>query len=364
MVHLFDFGLAQEDALTECKTMDLKPSDKLLCITSAGEVPLNLLAIEDISITSVDISTNQNAMARLKLNAILKLEPLEASGFLGYTSMSPDKRQSLYKHLSDGLSENDQVFWTRNSEALRLGCINSARFERYIRRFNGVAVSLIGRKNLQKLMECDTIQAQYEIFEHKVKKRFLKYLFRLAFHPALYKNKGISEQGMINQEGVNTATFFFNRFRDFCCSTLTSENYFFQYTFFNQVLFSKALPEYLSEEGCRNIRKNHKKIEFKTESIASVLRNGTEKEYNKFHLSNIGDWMNHQEFSEILNLVCQNAKNGGKVSTRYIHRVHPIPDNLKSKVLSDYNLGEELMKTDRYPFYKLVPLRIQKSDEN
>ncbi len=363
MVNLFDFGIAQEDALTEHRAMNLGPSDKLLCITSGGEVPLNLLAVDGVSITSVDVSPNQSALARLKLAAILKLEPQEAAGFLGYMQMSPDKRQSLYKSLSDGLSEFDRGFWGKNNDAVQFGCINSARFERYIQRFNGIAVALIGKKNLRKLLECDTIQEQYQLFDQKIRTTMLKCLFRVAFHPAIYKNKGISEQGMINEGENNMAEFFFDKFRDFCCSTLTSVNYFFQYTFFNQVLYLKALPEYLSAEGYQKVREGHSKLEFKTGSIATILKSSPDDAYNKFHLSNIGDWMSHEEFAELLNLIYQRALPGGRISTRYIHKVHSIPQNLKRKFVPDFKFGDELMKTDRYPFYKLVPLSIHKSEE-
>lgn len=361
MEHLFDFGIAQEDALTENKVLDLKPSDRLLCITSAGEVPLNLLAFNDIKITSVDISANQNALLRLKLNAALFLEPMEAAGFLGYMKMNGDLRLKLYKQISGFLIENDRIFWSRNIKSIRNGCINVARFETYIRKFNSIALTIIGKKKLLQLFEIENIEEQKLYFDNKMKTPVLKKLFNLAFHPKLYKNRGISSQGFVNSNENVIAEFFFNRFRDFCCSTPARKNYFLQFTFFNRILFPEALPEFLSESGTKNLKRYHKNLNIQSNSIFSVLENCSVNEYNKFHISNIGDWVSKKEFSDLLHLINDKSDLGGRISSRYIHYLHPLSEELQTKVIPDFQLGNELIKTDRYPFYNIVPFSIRKT---
>lgn len=364
MEHLFDFGISQEDALTESKVLDLRPSDRLLCITSAGDVPLNLLALNDIKITSVDISNNQNAMLRLKLNAVLALEPLEAAGFLGYMKQDSDSRLKMYQRVSGFLNEKDQLFWNQNIAAIKKGIINVARFEKYIQKFNGIALAIIGKKKLLRLFELDNKDGQKQYFEEEIKTRVLKNLFKLVFHPKLYKNRGISSQGLVNSGANNIAEFFFNRFRDFCSSTLARKNYFLQYTFFNQVLFPEALPEFLSDTGCANIRKNRANIDIQTESIFTFLKNCPGNSYNKFHVSNIGDWVGKNEFSDLLQLIHTKSMPKGRISSRYIHYLHSLPEDLQNLITPDFRLGEELIKTDRYPFYNIVPFIINKTGKH
>lgn len=364
MEHLFDFGISQEDALTENKVLELNSSDSLLAITSAGDVPLNLLALSGARITTVDISESQNAMLRYKMNAVLNLEPEEAAALIGYIKKDNDTRLKLYKQVSGFLNENDRIFWNNNTDAIRKGIINLARFEKYMQKFNGIARSIIGKKRLLGLFELDNTEDQFKYFDNKIRTPFLKKLFNLAFHPKIYKNRGVSSEGFVNSGENRIAEFFFNRFRDFCCSTIASKNYFLQYTFFNRVLFPEAFPEFLSDSGCENIRKNHKNLKIVNDSIFTVLKNCEESYFNKFHISNIGDWVEKKEFSELLRLIHTKSPDKGRVSSRYIHYLHPVPEDLQYSVIPDYELGEELIKTDRYPFYNIVPFLIEKKDIN
>jgi S-adenosylmethionine:diacylglycerol 3-amino-3-carboxypropyl transferase len=364
MEHLFDFGISQEDALIENKVLDLKNSDRLLCITSAGDVPLNLLALKDIRITAVDISTNQNAMLRLKLNAAVALEPSEAAGFLGYMRQDKNVRLKMFKRVSEFLIEKDQLFWNQNINAINKGIINVARFEKYIQKFNGILLAIVNKKKLLKLIEFTRTEDQFQYFDKKIKSPLLKNLFKLVFHPKLYKDHGISSQGFINTETNNLAEFFFNRFRDFCCSTPAWKNYFLQYTFFNQVLYPEALPEFLSDAGCENIRKHHENLNIRTESIFTFLKTCQEDTYNKFHVSNIGDWVGKNEFSDLLNLIHTKSTPQGRISSRYIHYLHPVPKALQTTIIPDFSLGEKLLKTDRYPFYNIVPYSVKKAKKH
>ena len=93
---LYNFGISQDDVLAENKALDFKSCDNLLCVASAGEVPLNILAKYDINIDAVDIAVNQLHLCYLKLAAIRQLEPGEAASFLGFTDITASKRMLLF----------------------------------------------------------------------------------------------------------------------------------------------------------------------------------------------------------------------------------------------------------------------------
>jgi len=359
MEHLFDFGISQEDVQTENRVLNMKSGDRLICITSAGDVPLNLLALNDIKISSVDISENQNFLLKIKLKAALSLEPTEAAKFLGFIKTSSEHRIKLYKRVTELFMENEREFWDFNVKAVEQGVINVARFEKYIAKFNGIALNIIGKSKLLQLFELNSTDAQKEYFDSKIQTLILKNLFKLVFHPKLYKNRGISSQGFKNSGETDIGQFFFNRFRDFCCSTLARQNYFLQFSFFNQILFTEALPEFLSENGILNIQKNHANLDIQTDSIVNVLENCHRGEFNKFHISNITDWVDMNEFSNLLRLIVDKSGLNGRISSRYIHHLHPVPDELCTSIRPDYQLGDKLIQTDRYPFYNIVPLIVQ-----
>ena len=76
MKPLYNYGISQEDARTERRALDIREGDRLLCVASAGEVPLNLLAMGTVAIEAVDISRTQLFLCRLKMAACRVLEPV------------------------------------------------------------------------------------------------------------------------------------------------------------------------------------------------------------------------------------------------------------------------------------------------
>jgi S-adenosylmethionine-diacylglycerol 3-amino-3-carboxypropyl transferase len=357
MEELFDFGISQEDAITLYKALDIKKNDRLLCIASAGEVPLNLLAIQDLWIEAVDISLSQLNLAKIKLYAVCSLEPMEAAAFLGFVDAEPEERKKLFRRVSELMDSSEKLFWIENMSVIEKGPIHEARFEKYIARFNWITFLIFGKNKLLRLFELETINAQQEFFDRHLSRSVLKIIFKIVFHPKMYKKRGMAPQGLTHSGESNISAFFYSRFRDFCSATAARKNYFLQFCFFNKVLFPEALPEYLSERGIQRIRKNQEKLKFRHLSYTELLNQSRKGEFNKFHLSNIGDWMNRDEFTQILRLIKDKAASSSRIMLCYIHCNHSIPEELKNFLIPDYQLGERLVKTDRYPFYNLVPIK-------
>nr|WP_321411745.1 DUF3419 family protein [uncultured Carboxylicivirga sp.] len=357
---LFDFGLSQEDVESEEKALKLKNGDYLLSITSAGDVALNLLARNSVKIKCIDINENQNQLLKLKIKALQYLEPAEAAGFLGFIPQQKDVRLKYYNKLSTSFTTHESEFWERNRLAIEKGVINAGRFEQYMARFNTIGLAIVGKKKIQGLLELDDVKDQYSYFDKKLNTKRLNKLFQIIFHPRIYKGNAIAEQGFMNSGKNNIAEFFFQRFRDFCCSTLAYKNYFLQYTFFGKVLFKDALPDYLTEAGVKNIKRNLPELSIETIAIKQFLEKSQPRDFNKFHLSNISDWVNKEEFDDLMKLVFQVSANNGRISSRFIHYLHTMPYEISEHVIPDRFLGNEIIKTDRYPFYNIIPYVIKK----
>ncbi|MFO7617661.1 MAG: DUF3419 family protein [Bacteroidales bacterium] len=356
MEPLFEYGITQEDSHVDARALDLHDGDRLLCISSAGDTPLNLLANYDIHINAVDILENQNRLAQLKLAAVRSLEPAEAAALTGFVKATPESRRKLFEKVAPYLPDPDQVFWKSHPEAVDRGPVNVARFEQYMARFNGLGLILIGRKHLYRLFEMDTVADQQAYFDRHMSTGLLRGIFRIVFHPRVYKKRGISPAGLTHSGERNSAEFFYGKLRDFCTATPARRNYYLQFTFFNQVLFPEALPDYLEEGGMTRIRANHDNLVVKRGTFKEMAEQYPENHFNKFHLSNIGDWMSKDEFAALLRMICAKSAAGTKLLFRYIHYNHPIPDDLSGRLRPDYDLGERLLLDDRYPFYGVVPL--------
>jgi len=361
MEQIYNFGISQDDALTEYKALKINTNDRLLCVASAGEIPLNLLTMQNFRIDAVDISINQIYLTRLKLYAVRQLEPLDAAAFIGFMETTRQKRLQLFQKVSELMENQEKLFWQQNMNTILIGAIHAARFEKYISRFNWLGLLIIGKKRLLKLFEFDQILEQQKFFDRYLSNYLLKMIFKIAFHPRIYKQRGIAAEGLKHSGERNIAQFFYVRFRDFCCATLARHNYYLQFTFFNKVLFPEALPEYLTEEGVEQIRKNYSQLTIRHLSYQQALEQSIKGEFNKFALSNIGDWMEKSEFTKLLELIQDKADSSSLILSRYIHYNQQITGELANYFQSDYDLGKNLVVMDRYPFYSVVPIEFNVS---
>lgn len=350
---LYNFGISQEDALTEMKALKLKEGDALLCVASGGEIPLNILAKHKIKIVSCDTSIEQIYLSKLKLASVLHLSQEEAAKLIGFLKCNATDRQELYNRIKDRLSIDEQRFWENNQIAIDRGIVNVARFEKYILKFSWVLRTLLGKRKLKKLIELQSVEEQCIYFDQKISNWWIKLIFKIAFHPKIYKNRGMDEHGLQHQKDDSIASFFYGRFRDFCTSTLVSKNYYFQYTFFNTILCKEALPEYLSAEGMKNIRNNFELLSFVHQNFTEALLAETKGTFNKFHLSNIGDWLTSEQMNEVFKGMYEMAASNSNFILRYIHRNHSVPVSVSTAFNFDSELSVELTRTDRYPFYHI-----------
>lgn len=356
MDFLYNYGMAQEDALTECKALQLNRGDSLLCIASAGEIPLNIAALCDAGIIASDVSAEQIRLCRLKQASALNYDTVTAASFLGYMSMDEHKREEIFRdEMSQYLSDNDREFWIKNLTAIKGGAINSGRFEKYMLKVAGIGRFIAGEKNLYRLFECNSVDEQKEVFDKKINGLIVNGLFRLAFHPWIYKNRGIDPAGLTHSGARNIGEFFFRRFRNFCCNTSARKNYFLQYTFFNRILFQEALPEFLQPDCHDMFAKNIRNIEYSLDSVEKILEAETPGRFNKIHISNIGDWLSKESMAGLFSLIRDKTLPGARIVMRYIHLNHRIPASLP-ELTADYTQGESLVINDRYPFYSVVPI--------
>jgi S-adenosylmethionine:diacylglycerol 3-amino-3-carboxypropyl transferase len=359
MSALFDFGISQEDPLSEQRALDIKSYDRLLMIASGGEVPLSLLSLnENIQIKAVDISENQIKLCRLKLHTALQLDFPINGCFLGYAKLDMVKRKELYREkIRPVLSKEDIAFWDQNVSFIENGIINAGRFEQYIRKMRFVVNLFIGRKNLLQLIESSSLEEQKKIFAEKIASRkSLQLLFKIAFHPAIYKKRGLQEQALIHA-GKTTGEQFYSKFQNFCTSGLASNNYFLQYFLTENCSKSESFPEYLQPQNKNRLLNNLNNLELKIISLQDELSVKEKGFFNKVHLSNIGDWLTEEQFFTLLELLKLKCETGTKLCVRYLQKNHFLNSKTQEFVI-DKELSSSIEKSDRFPFYTIFSIMI------
>lgn len=360
---LYDFGVSQDDPQSELKALQPLPGDRILCIASAGEVPLELLVQthKSIKIDAVDIAQTQLFLSNLKLQAAIHLDPEQASRFLGYFPTNKKEREKAFNRIKSSLPTDEINFWVQNKTIFQKGPIHLGRYETYIARFAPLGRWLLGgRQRLSGLFETSGIKEQKDYFDTKLRITLLKNLFWLMFHPWLYKKRGVSEQGLIHVGPSNIGLKFYAQFRDFCTGTPVRKNWILQFVLFNKVIYQEALPFYLTAKGRQQLRNEKHRLQFINASYSKILKQNDQGKYNKFALSNVSDWLSTKNFMDLMNLISRKAGNDSRGLIRYIHSSGIDPSRLGKNVKLDENRGKYLLKKDRFPFYNLIPFTVTK----
>lgn len=360
MSFLFDFGISQEDPLSEMRILDLKPNDRILSVASGGEVPLAFLSLcENIRLSAVDISESQVMLCRLKLLAALHLDfPLNGH-FLGYATLDEKKRIELYNEIIlPQLSEKEASFWNEKIHFIAKGIVNAGRFEQYMRKMRFLAFFIIGKNNMNQLIACQSPEDQKKVFHELIApRRSLRLLFKVAFHPVVYKNRGLQEQALIHA-GKSTGDRFFSKFEDFCTATLAAENYFLQYFLTGTCSKVESFPAYLQPVNRNRLINNFKHFELTSNSLQDALLQKEKGYYTKIHASNIGDWLSETDFNELLSLFKIHCNPGTKICYRYLQKNH-LQETSTSFYTIDKTTSGKVERMDRFPFYHILSVTLQ-----
>ena len=356
-MHLYNFGLSQEDERTEASALDVGAGrGRVLSVASAGEMPLSLLALGADRVVAVDVDARQMHLVRLKLAAATRLGREDAICFLGYLPARPAKRRRWLGDVMSGLPRSSVDFWRANERALLGGAVWAGRFERYIRRVAAVAVPLFGRRRLEGLLDCATLAEQEAHFDRNFRPAALRALFRIAFHPRLYSRRGMDPRSLRHRASTESlGDQFFGWFRTLCTATPARDNHFLQLFVLGRVLGVDSVPAYLTAAGHPRLCANLDRLTLVEKDIVSVLRDPRVDDLDAAHLSNITDWLGPEDFAEVMRLLCDRLARPARVVWRYLHVDRPVPEDLTERIRVDYELGEVLRRRDRFPFYTIVP---------
>ncbi len=148
MKHLYNFGISQEDERTEAAALEPGCDDRVLCVASAGDMPLSLLALGAGEVHAVDIDDSQLELTRLKLAAVCALSVGNAARFLGFRSATAQWRRERFEDVAQQLTPDSATFWRSRLKTVENGAIWAGRFERYVRRLAPLLLALVGRRRV------------------------------------------------------------------------------------------------------------------------------------------------------------------------------------------------------------------------
>ena len=135
-----------EDPRMLQEALDVGPQDDVLSICSAGDNAFALAIAGARTVTCIDLSAPQIALAKLKLVAAEKFDLERFRSFLGVGPIG--QRVFLYHELRPFLDESTRLWWDSHEAWIRSGLLNCGKFERYLSTFRTRVLPLVHRRKI------------------------------------------------------------------------------------------------------------------------------------------------------------------------------------------------------------------------
>jgi len=348
----YSFGISQEDERTEAAALDL-PGGRVLSIASAGDMALSLLALGADRVVATDIDLGQVCLGELKLATVRVLDREDAIRFLGFLPASSRDRARWLALILPHLPGPARDFWNRHRRDAFRGAIWSGRYERYLRVLRALLTPLAGRA-FRRLTESATPDEQARVYAAAFDRPVMRAAFRVAFAPRLYARRGLDPQGL--QHRPDTSSLggqFFDRFRATCLGSPARLNPLLQLHVLGRVRDRDVVPEYLTARGFRAVRERCGRVSFVHAAVSDHLAASARGAYDRFHLSNVPDWLTVRGFDELLALIADRAARPTRLVWRSLHVNHALPDSVRARICVDSARGDVLQARDRFPIYRI-----------
>lgn len=276
------YAFTWEDPREDIEILNLKQSDTILAITSAGD---NLLAYACMDkpphrIHGVDLNPHQNHLMELKLASFRTLSYADVWKIFG-EGKHPNFMELLVTKLSPHLSSHALQFWmqvgNKTFQDPRSRGLYDTGSTRWALRLTRLVFGMFGvQKDIKALCECKTIEEQQAIWRNKIRPALFNPVVTriLIANPVfLWKALGVPLNQASMIEGgilryiIDTIEPLINR------SLISTENYFY-YLCLTGSYSRQNCPDYLTRRGYNNLaskRDAMSGIRLHTDTICDVV---------------------------------------------------------------------------------------------
>lgn len=335
-----------EDAEILIEALDIKPTDNVLSIASAGENALSLLIKNPKNVYAIDLNENQIFCTELKKIAYKYLDYDECMELIGV--FDSDRRIDLYKTIEKYLSKNTQDYFENNINVIHRGIIHCGKFENYFHIFGQKVLPLIHSKKVrQQLLEKKTKEERYNFYNKKWNNNRWKILFKIFFSRAVMGKLG-RDKAFFRYVSVNVPEHILQRTRYAITELDTSNNSYLHYIINSR--YDKVLPLAYREENFDIIKKNIDKLQILKESVETFINREDIDKVDKYNLSDIFEYMSEDDMVKIVEKMLEKSPKGSIIAYWNM-----LSDKRASKFIDkiEYkqDLSNDLLKRDKAFFY-------------
>lgn len=347
------YSFGSEDWRTEQKALKIEPDNHVVCITSSGDRPLNLLSTNCLQITSVDVNPIQNHLLDLKRAAMLHLDYPSYLEFLGITNHQ--KGRSLPRKVFEELRDESKMFWIHNSRLIEKGVIYQGQLERSCSYFAQIMRLFRGLRP-SKLTSFDDITQQREYLSKSWNKRYRSHFLKLAL-----QSIDREVRAHVAPE-VSSGQYIYSRIQQTLHRHLAKENPLFS-LIVNGFVEKEAFSPHMLEEHIPEIQSRLNRLTIKTQNMIEFLEAQEAESIDRFSFSDIASYMDGASFNRMIRAAIRTARPGARFCIRQFMSDHQLDSDLTAYLAREPQLERELEEEDRSFVYRFMAGQIIKSRE-
>ncbi len=305
--HNLVYNTCWEDPRVDRMALDLKPTDEVLVITSAGCNALDYVLAGAGHVHAVDMNPLQNALLDLKLAAAKTLEYDDF--FLLFGRGQAVDWKAIYPAIRPELPANAQKIWDHRGSAYFSGQKSSRSF--YFRGSSGTFAWFVNgfinrvaklRSSVDQLLEARTVEEQQTIYrEQQLSERLfrplVKFLLRRDTTMAMLGVPRSQRRQLDEQYPGGIVQFIVDRVEAVLTQKPLSDNYFWR-VYLTGEYTTDCCPEYLKEANFVAMQSAQDRMTVTTDSVLGYL-NRLQGRINRFVLLDHMDWL-HEHHRDVL----------------------------------------------------------------
>ena len=352
------YSFGNEDWDTEHKALQIRPSDRVLCVTASGDRPLNLLTKELKELVAVDANPLQNALFDLKRVALSHLAYDDYLAFMGATT-SQD-RMKTYVQIEQKLDPMSSALWELLHKKIARGILYQGSVEKLLKFTSQMIRTCRGSKKVDGLFANKTLKDQQKFLTDHWHTYLWKKTFHLGLHPFLTRNF-IKDPGLYEHidPTIHVGDQLYLRIHNYLNRHLAKESILLS-LFFNGKVEPKYFPPYLTKEGIKKIKKQVDKTDFHTADLVSYVSKAQSNSFDCFSVSDVASYMGKEDFNKLAEGIFRCAKPGARFCIRQLMSNHQIPSHLASNFKRNLKLDQQLQEEDRCCVYTFMTGVIEK----
>jgi S-adenosylmethionine-diacylglycerol 3-amino-3-carboxypropyl transferase len=321
------YGQNWEDSAVELAALKIEPTDRVIAVAGAGCTVLALLAQGPQCVHAVDRNAAQIHLLQLKLAAVCQLGPGPAAAFLGGVE-ADQQRLATFAAVAPSLGEDTARFWIRRSGQIERGVISQGSVERYfgfLRRLLRLAHS---RRRIEEVFEQATLEAQQSFYRDHWDTLGWRALFLLAHKRILDRVLDPSFYQYVDARGLSRAL---RERAEHCMTTLPIRSNYFLSWILRGRYHSDELgrPAYLGSSAAAALKEHQSKLRTYLTDMQAFLRTMPDSSADKFYLSNVSEWLPHEELGPFFDEVGRVARDGATVCYRALMADRPLPASVE-----------------------------------